>query len=529
MKHVRDQDTSFTTVTTTQSSLSPPGSTLSGKNNINKPINTIRANDRNVNMSPIVSRENYRMNHFDGNNGTNSVSSSLNQFRHLDSSKSELDTSGMDIWVHNIEKYDRSDHVGQTLTETDRHASHSLIKDSQQPIRLSQPKYSDEPLLNKSSHFKSSVSISNSSNKSSTRLTYVQSIEVLRQSLRDSLSDSLPNRFNNIIAPSSSMGKVPLNESIRPQPSPNQRILLTSLCEGLAPFQYVSTSGEVLALTFRGDIVYCCDMSVDRQRGETKAMRLFVDHTKPLQPIVSELSRSDIIQFESLRRGRSLTVTITPLEDICCHPIKAFLSIISDESAFCQWTIFSNDRNQRNLGLDNSVTSKLYDRICELLPPLKSRLPKMIMYINIQPKNDICDQPSPIIADTSGSGSSVNCKCMLMSNTPLPHFCIQFKDKTSFRYDLKTGNVSIDYFIQHIGTSDGQTTDKRIRWNGNIMNAPSSSWCDVDGLPADIQRYMTIAQRALDKCLSSESNLSQSSAAKYKPVTVPIDFTTIVI
>jgi hypothetical protein len=108
---------------------------------------------------------------------------------------------------------------------------------------------------------------------------------------------------------------------------------------------------------------------------------------------------------------------------------------------------------------------------------------------------------------------------MLMSNSPLPDFLIQFADNTRLRYSLQSSQLLIDKKRTH--NSDA------IRWEGVInVDEGGGSFIDVDidgnnisrnsggnhvarrvdCMPSELREYARISQKALEVCMMENNN-----------------------
>ena len=103
---------------------------------------------------------------------------------------------------------------------------------------------------------------------------------------------------------------------------------------------------------------------------------------------------------------------------------------------------------------------KIYMKVGKMLDAVKTRIPKIILYLSKSISENgnikICGNTRTLPASSKGlrppsrtSGTnnenkemqSILCKCMLMSNSPLPDFCVQWSDGAKLRCSLLTGRL----------------------------------------------------------------------------------------
>jgi hypothetical protein len=179
------------------------------------------------------------------------------------------------------------------------------------------------------------------------------------------------------------------------------------------------------------------------------------------------------------------------------------------------------------LWLFNTV---LYRRLCGILEAVQSKVPKLVLYA----------KSSQATTRTSHAGASsdtavekgIDCKCMLMSNEPLPDFCVQWADGAVLRYSLRTGKTRVDCLDETKSRSirwEGSLTSTALPANRHISNSqelmrsvhsiPSvprgphgdPQWCDADNVPRCAKPYLATAQRALVKCFASLQSIHSTS------------------
>jgi serine/threonine protein kinase len=156
----------------------------------------------------------------------------------------------------------------------------------------------------------------------------------------------------------------------------------------------------------------------------------------------------------------------------------------------------------------------MYFRVLRTLHAIRSRIPQLIMYLDTSSRDNLR-------LNGEKKQSSV-CKCMLMSNKPLPDFCVQWVDGTKLTYSLRTANLCVEYYSQcdnanvdspgspdHLST----TKDSRKRWEGHLSgfsvceSLNTADWKrDGAGLPpTEIREKVSVAQHAMRLCIEKEA------------------------
>jgi hypothetical protein len=176
--------------------------------------------------------------------------------------------------------------------------------------------------------------------------------------------------------------------------------------------------------------------------------------------------------------------------------------------------------------------------LASLLESIRSSTPQLVVYLSSKDMDRLLaarkgghtrSPPSPDEATPSSSSSGrlqdkrVDCKCMLMSNSPLPDFHVQFEDGTRVRYFLHSNRVSI---VRSSG-------EEPIQWTGTIYvdvklspprdgSAVSGSDRMLDCMPRRLRRYAEVAQKALSVCLYEQTALiSRSTSLKSEGAGAP--------
>jgi serine/threonine protein kinase len=282
----------------------------------------------------------------------------------------------------------------------------------------------------------------------------------------------------------------------------SQPSLPSSLPVHSKAFSYCSPRGDVLVMSTAGDVVFCTYLK--DKAGRLRPCRLLVRARDPLQLHVGKVDKAMCQEILSIRdeshnpQGDSST----PSGD------KKPLTIFSDALWMRKYHVTSLP----------SFLTPTYSKVSRMLSLARKKMPKLILYITKPPVSDrsyhyLHDQappapersngsgsaaestPSaPLLAPAAGTGGSkgeVLCKCMLMSNTPLPDFYMRWADGTRLSYSLELSQL-------HLSHSSDKT--KAYRWDGERTG--DSDW--TDSAPKGVRRYLAEAQVAMRKCLAQE-------------------------
>lgn len=186
------------------------------------------------------------------------------------------------------------------------------------------------------------------------------------------------------------------------------------------------------------------------------------------------------------------------------YPIKSSFIFIDDNMKEKSNLYNLNNKEQQNYKtyqLDSYTSPTLddcYENIIQLLNKSKKYIPKVVIYFNI----------------ISSQIMSCRCKCMLMSNYPLPDFTIQFDDKTLLKYCLETSQIELTYYYNDI----------KHQWNGNICPLAD---CDFDSSIFDLQdnlkKYLLIGQKVLGITLDYKNKSTNKTSVGPEIITKSIE------
>lgn len=147
-----------------------------------------------------------------------------------------------------------------------------------------------------------------------------------------------------------------------------------------------------------------------------------------------------------------------------------------------------------------------YIKIGRILEAVERRIPKLVMYVSSSSAIQLStllsrqeDIKRRLISENNLSSNSLNiyCKCMLMSNEPLPDFCVQWADGVKLRYSLDSGRL-------HLSSPQDPPNIPLYQWDGSseesVMAVPS--W--TTAAPDSVKEYLVVAQNAMYRCLQEQ-------------------------
>lgn len=189
---------------------------------------------------------------------------------------------------------------------------------------------------------------------------------------------------------------------------------------------------------------------------------------------------------------------------------------------FSSQTGLSSSSATQNLSLPKYLARSL-SKVHGILSALRATIPRFIMYVAVGV--DQCNNRNVHNGsrDSSSSGK-MSCKCMLMSNDPLPDFYCQWADGCKIRYCLSTGKLAIEAptlslrwegsMAWNMGSRMPMSKNIMTNDRGYLMNqcedysgtemTEIDSWNTVDSLPSLLNKYVLYAQKALQRCFQEE-------------------------
>ena len=243
-------------------------------------------------------------------------------------------------------------------------------------------------------------------------------------------------------------------------------------------FSYSSPRGDVLIVSTLGDVVFCTYLK--DKAGRMRPCRLLVAAHEPLKLRVGKVDKQMCQEILAIRdESTAYQVHGPSLGEDAKTSSSESLSVFANKLWMTSYHITS---------LPSSLSST-YNKVFRMLLSARKRIPKLILYITQSPPSG-----EPGAALRAATKDKVMCKCMLMSNSPLPDFYMRWADGTRLSYSLELSQLQISH------VSDAS---KAYRWDGE--RSGESDW--TDSAPKEVRKYLLDAQIAMRKCLSEEGKI----------------------
>jgi serine/threonine protein kinase len=321
-------------------------------------------------------------------------------------------------------------------------------------------------------------------------------------------------------------GRVPPSDpSSRPTPLP-----LLHLPPRQA-LMHRSANGDLLVCSSSGDVVFCSRVAThpsSSSSAQEASVLIRLGVMKRAQTKIS-LCRMDEGMASAYQGilGQS-------------QPVTGFSFLSDSESAaITKSDLFSVNSSEKVFsirGVPEWVALK-YKKMHRVLETVKCRLPRFVLYVSsvavLRRGREALGETQQTEIDSGGAagaavggggGGSVGsidgivstgrpgsktmyCKCMLMSNEPLPDFCVQWADGVKLRYSLASGRL-------HLSSPLDPPASPLFAWAGGGAGAGTSpSWTAT--APDSVKEYLSVAQAAMQRCLEEQdqhSNFYSSSS-----------------
>ena len=387
------------------------------------------------------------------------------------------------------------------------------------------PKSCNEPILNSSTTRK--LHSSQVVQKSFVRSSWLASINDLRATMtncRASTTNSLLT--SSFTSNKENMPKSSSSSSSRRVPFWTSNHSTSGL---LAPFTY-SSQKEILIYTNESDVTFCCNIHI---KGQIRQCRLCVKSSRPLDLLFGYLDKNMQYEVDNLISiGSEMNMMSDGTRTQVSPSLSSYkLLVFSDNNWLKRFSIYSLPKK----------INIIYMRIAKILDAAKSRLPKIILYITpIDNRSTSKHVNQACINSSSIEPSYISCKCMLMCNAPLPDFRVQWSNGTTLLYSLQSGQLTIDVNDDTSSFSwSGCMSEKTLQAPNEGINVRESAetdfsssdnsssvtWANVLYVPHKAKPYLSIAQKAMTRCLTEESKLrfdvkKGGATAKNKPVII---------
>lgn len=273
----------------------------------------------------------------------------------------------------------------------------------------------------------------------------------------------------------------------------------------LQPLLHCSVSGELLLSSPEGNIVFCTNVVIRKSAGG-KLSNSTDNLSIPIRLLIKKKNVSKIfssaLEYDLLNEYKEL-IRLKRKEG---DETSGFSFLSENESRMLStYQLFTNSDKCQIFSIKDlpGWLATRYRKIYKMLEAVKCRLPKLILYctsldaISIENVSLVSkDFRATKTAPEPDKSRVVYCKCMLMSNDPLPDFCVQWADGVKLRYSLASGRL-------YLSSPDDPPNSPLYQWDGNALptrEAPMvPSW--VQGAPNSVKKYLLVAQGAMQKCL----------------------------
>ena len=255
----------------------------------------------------------------------------------------------------------------------------------------------------------------------------------------------------------------------------SDKIPLLKLAD-LTPFFYTSPGHDTLLLTKSKDLIVCAQFK--DQLSNLRRYRLCIRSNSLHRIEIGEISEPMVKELDLIANSvQTSTSSIFSVKDY--SPMSPHLA--SHQNTLKHYSIYK---------LPSSL-HKCYQRVYQMVETIKSRLPRIILYLSVSSACRILNKNNH---DEERSKSKIECKCMLMSNAPLPDFHVQFYDQTKLKYSLQSGKLSLS----------GPTIASYKYSMENTLD-----WTEIAD---DNQKaYLLIAQEAMRRCIEESRKKSHEN------------------
>jgi len=298
----------------------------------------------------------------------------------------------------------------------------------------------------------------------------------------------------------------------------------------LQPMTYCSDEGEVLIISPLGDVLLC-SLARD-QAGRQRRYRLCVRSKRPLTLLVGDVDEemSRECEFLFIQRSKDKVNDTDEVknedgnENGGRNTTSGYYSYSSPSSIGTKGNKRSRGKVTKSDLFSDRLWVKEHDiralpqalqhvqtRVARMLETIRRKQPQLVLYVKEQDKgqgirggpkakkrHDVVSDYEPAI--NNGMGGEIICKCMLMSNYPLPDFCIQWADAMKLRYSLASGQLNVSGPLgDYQWDGDAQINDS------GLEEYPTYGW--ADSAPPKLKPYVVAAQGYLHRCLLEDSLL----------------------
>lgn len=258
-----------------------------------------------------------------------------------------------------------------------------------------------------------------------------------------------------------------------------EKIQLLKLSD-LAPFFYTSPGHDTLLLTKSKDLIISTQFK-DKLHNHSRRYRLVIRGNSTHRLEMSELSNHMVMEFNDIAKS----IHSSSMESI--FSVKDYTHssphLISSQHISKSYSVYKLP----------STLHKCYLRIYHMVEIIRSRLPRIILYLSVSSAHKILNTMDHH-QDHNNSKNKIECKCMLMSNAPLPDFQVQWYDQTKLKYSLQSGKLSLS----------GPTISPYKYSTENTLD-----WTEIAD---EVQKsYLLVAQEAMRRCLEESKRKREES------------------
>ncbi len=268
--------------------------------------------------------------------------------------------------------------------------------------------------------------------------------------------------------------------------------ILPNIITAMQPFKYVDSRGDMILISNEHDILISTKLNIS---GKLTPSRLLVRSSNPLELRFGGVDTVMMRELEQLYAHKNAVTTTGGSADSTLTGAK--LDLLTDKLLLKSYSIYKLP----------SVIQKIYLKASKMLEIINTKLPKVIVYL------------TPTASSKSDDKSATNCynvpcKCMLMSNEPLPDYRIQWANGTTLKYSLQSGKLKIEVCNTSTSSStsnDSSTTanDDLFVWEGFMQNDYTNTLSVNDS--NDIGKLRDSAETDSDKLSSNQINFNSSS------------------
>ena len=267
--------------------------------------------------------------------------------------------------------------------------------------------------------------------------------------------------------------------------------ILPNIITSMQPFKYVDSKGDMILISNEHDILISTKLKIS---GKLMPSRLIVRSSNPLELKFGSVDTIMLSELEKLYAHKDVTVNGNADSTLT----SAKLDLLKDKLMLKSYSIYKLP----------SIIQKIYLKASKMLEIINAKLPKVIVYLT--PTTTVSS------SDTKASSDcySIPCKCMLMSNEPLPDYRVQWANGTTLKYSLQSGSLKIELcnaYASSNTSNDSSTTatDDLFVWEGFMHNDYNSSVSVNDS--NDIGKLRDSAETDSDKLSSNHINFNSSN------------------